>query len=227
MNTYSITNITPVPNGSGNLTQLTFIYDIIDETSAAVSRNIVVNYSVALNEVNSYSTSDLMLLAQADVDAQTYKSDMENYLQNKKTPVRDPLEPQPAAQIQALATEPEQRALMIETIDNLIAQTYDRFQRFTMEYVAREKAAQDFKAAGYTGDPTVWITHVAENLGLTNQETADLVITQANAMRAALILLGQLRMDKYKVANAPTIEDANNMYFEIIDKRNTIDKSLT
>lgn len=227
MITYEYRDIKTSTDDQKLVTGITFTLFATDEDGVMAEATWMPAYSPPLAALDTFSEEDLIALCKTFATDNTVSANLDKVLALRKmTPVLS----NPAASIspvEAPATEAEQRAQLIENVDNLIAQTYDRFQRFTMEYVAREKAAQDFKAAGYTGDPTVWITHVAENLGLTNQETADLVIKQADAMRAALILLGQLRMDKYKVASAATIEDAREVYREILDKRNSIDRGLS
>lgn len=87
-------------------------------------------------------------------------------------------------------------------IDFTVAAVYARWTRFESEYKEREAAAVAFKAAGYAGDPGIWVSAFASAAGKTNQEAADLIISQANNLRDALALLGAQRMRKYEILAA-------------------------
>jgi hypothetical protein len=115
---------------------------------------------------------------------------------------------------------------MMNHIDTTIAAIYMRYQRFQLEYIEREAAARKYKEAGYTGEPTVWISHFATNAGLGLKEATDLIIEQADNYRSAIVTLGQLRMDKYKVLHALTPAEARLEYDKTIAACDFVDASL-
>ena len=93
----------------------------------------------------------------------------------------------------------ELKPVLMAEIDDAVAAIMSRLTRFSLGYEQREAAAIAYKAAGYTGDPTNWISVFATAAGLTNQAATDLILLQAAAMRKALADLEDLRMRKYEI----------------------------
>jgi hypothetical protein len=89
-----------------------------------------------------------------------------------------------------------------------VAAIYTTWTRFQQEYLQRETAARAYKAAGYTGDVSIWISGFSTASGKTPQEAADLIIAQADGLYAALSTLGALRMRKYEVLTASDSDTA-------------------
>lgn len=87
-------------------------------------------------------------------------------------------------------------------IDDAVLAVYDRPMLLSKEYEAREKAAADYKAAGYTGTVPARLAGFATPAGMAPQAAADLVLSQAAQLRGALDSLGDLRMRKYEVNRA-------------------------
>lgn len=116
-------------------------------------------------------------------------------------------------------------ALMAD-VDAQISAIYNRFTRFETEYVQREAAARAFKAGGYAGDAGVWVTSFSTNTGMSAQAAADLIISQADSMRAALQALGALRMGKYGIAAAASAAAAQAVHDGIIEQASIIAASL-
>lgn len=116
-------------------------------------------------------------------------------------------------------------ALMAD-VDAQISDIYGRFTRFETEYVQREAAARAFKAGGYAGDAGVWVMSFATNAGMTANLAADLIISQADNMRAALQALGALRMGKYGIAAAASEAAAQAVHDDIVAQSNAIAASL-
>lgn len=116
---------------------------------------------------------------------------------------------------------------MIVDVDNHISGIYSRFTRFDQEYVAREAAARAFKASNYSGDPGVWVTAFATNAGLNNQVATDLIISQADALRGALQVLGAQRMRKYAIAGAHDLASAQAVYTDILAQADAIAAQLS
>lgn len=125
-----------------------------------------------------------------------------------------------------LPPAPPSTSQLMAAIDDAVAAVLDRSTRFSMGYEQREAAALAFKNAGYTGDPTVWISRFAQNTGRTNKDSADLVLAQAAMLRQALLQLEALRMDKYLIAAAATPHAALDAYNQIVAAVAQIAKQL-
>lgn len=125
---------------------------------------------------------------------------------------------------QPFPTEPiaALRARLMLAVDSYISGIYNKFTRFDLEYQQREAAARAFKAASYAGDAGVWVTAFATNAGMTGQQAADLIISQADALHTALEGLAAQRMRKYAIAAATTKTAANNVYNDIIAQADII-----
>lgn len=120
----------------------------------------------------------------------------------------------------------EVKAGLMAGVDAYISDIYSRFTRFETEYVQREAAARAFKAGGYQGDAGVWVMSFATNAGMTATVAADLIISQADGMRAALQALGALRMGKYGISAAATAEAAQAVHDSIIGQAAAIASAL-
>lgn len=118
------------------------------------------------------------------------------------------------------------KASLFEGVDAHIAKIYARWLRFDVEYVEREAAARSFVAAGYEGDPGEWVSAYATNAGKSNAEAADIIISQADTLRAALRTLGALRMAKYRITTALDADQAQAEYDEIIAQADVIAAGL-
>lgn len=101
-------------------------------------------------------------------------------------------------------------------IDDAVANRIIRSTRFSMEYTEREAAAQAYKDAGYTGNPSDWVTRFANNAEMSYIAAADLILAQAIGLRQALKELACLRMDKYLVLNASTLDEAQAKFNKIM-----------
>ena len=102
------------------------------------------------------------------------------------------------------------------SVDTAIAAIYSKWLRFDAEYVAREAAARAFVAAGYVGNPGIWVTGFATPTGLTDAAAADLIVTQADGLRVALEAIGEQRMAKYGILSAVDAEAAQAAHDSII-----------
>ncbi len=111
---------------------------------------------------------------------------------------------------------PAEKQKLVDHIDNTVASIVGRFTRFQSEYVAREAAARAFVASGYSGEPGIWVTSFAQPAGITNTAAADLIISQADALRGALQALGAARMAKYNVLNAFDLPGAMSAHAAIM-----------
>lgn len=94
------------------------------------------------------------------------------------------------------------RKAMAAHIDAACAAITGRFLPFMREYEAREAQAQAYKDAGYTGTVPVRVAEFATPAGMAPAAAADLILSQANALRASEAALSGLRMRKYEVMGA-------------------------
>lgn len=124
----------------------------------------------------------------------------------------------PIAVFPAPATLVETKVRLSAAVDSEISDIYSQFTRFTSEYQEREAAARVFKAAGYVGDAGPWVMSFATPAGKTATQAVDLIIAQADALKAALAALGALRMRKYEIAGATSATAAQAIYDDIVLK---------
>lgn len=129
--------------------------------------------------------------------------------------VRPPDGSTPQKPAVALPTLAATKDALMDSVDNYISAIYSRFTRFETEYVQREAAARAFKSVGYAGDAGVWVMAFATSAGMSPTQATDLIIRQADTLRAALQQLGALRMRKHVIAGAIIAEDARAEHDEI------------
>ncbi len=93
----------------------------------------------------------------------------------------------------------EVRSNATNQIDNASAAVTAKWTRFAEEYKEREAAALAYKDANYIGEVSIYITSFSEPAGITNQAAADLILKQANDLRALQSRLAAERMRKYEL----------------------------
>jgi len=114
---------------------------------------------------------------------------------------------------------------MADQIDDSVAERCARPQRFIAEYQERETQARIY-VNDYGANPAAAssllvpsrIAAFATAAGLAPYEAARLTVSQADALRDALGQLADLRMRKYEVKRAETIEQARTLCDEILAK---------
>jgi len=121
----------------------------------------------------------------------------------------------------------QKREQMMVTVDDTIAEIITKKTRFYMGYIEREKAAREYTDSNFTIAPTEWITRFANNNNITYQTAAGIILNQAAGFRSALFALDNLRMDKYLIKNAATLEAAVTAFNQIETTRNQIEANLT
>lgn len=118
------------------------------------------------------------------------------------------------------------KATLSSQIDAAVIAIYDRPITLGEEYKAREKAAADYKAAGYTGTVPARLAGFAAPAGMTSTDAADLILEKAAQMRNALDLLSDSRMRKYEVQRATTEAEARTAYADVITEIAAVAASL-
>ncbi len=105
----------------------------------------------------------------------------------------------------------------ITSIDNTAAAVTSYWTRFATEYEESEKAAIEYKAAGYEGDASVFITSYADGAGVTYKQATDTILQQADGLRSLQASLRAERMRKYALKDpALTLEEITVLRNEIV-----------
>ena len=102
------------------------------------------------------------------------------------------------------ALDAAQIAELAKSIDSAVAALYAQYTRFEVEYLEREKQAQAYKDAGYTGEMPQQVAAFATPANKPGKQAADIILMQAAQLRGALAQLGVLRMRKIEVQQAAT-----------------------
>ncbi len=120
----------------------------------------------------------------------------------------------------------DMRINAIDMIDNTAAHVTSKWTRFTTEYEESEKAAIEYKAAGYEGDVSIFITSYADAAGVSYQEATDTILIQADGLRNLQAQLRAQRMRKYELKAADlTLEQITTLRDEIITNIQTLGAS--
>ena len=93
----------------------------------------------------------------------------------------------------------EKCAQLIDEIDKKAETIYSVWTRFEAEYKARKEAAEVFKASGYKGEPSIYITSFATPAGVDNKTATDIILQQAAGLQKLQDHLAALRMRKYEL----------------------------
>lgn len=93
----------------------------------------------------------------------------------------------------------EKRAQLIDEIDKKAETIYSVWTRFEAEYKARKEAAEVFKASGYKGEPSIYITSFATPAGVDNKTATEIILQQAAGLQKLQDHLAALRMRKYEL----------------------------
>ncbi len=108
------------------------------------------------------------------------------------------------------------KSKLIGEIEGAVMAVYSRPVQLAREYELREADAVAFVAANYQGAPGRVLAGFATSSGMTPTAAANLVIAQSNAFRGAELSLADLRMRKYEVSRATTVEQINTIHAETI-----------
>lgn len=111
----------------------------------------------------------------------------------------------------------EKRAQLIDEIDKKAETIYSVWTRFEAEYKARKEAAEVFKASGYKGEPSIYITSFATPAGVDNKTATDIILQQAAGLQKLQDHLAALRMRKYELKHTNlTLEQLQAIRDDII-----------
>jgi hypothetical protein len=168
-----------------------------------------------------YTQSDYMDKAGEIAAAQSVYTTLNAKLEARKAELLPPVEV-------PMATLPEaqRRAAWVKQVDDLIGEIIGRAMRFQMGYVEREAEAKRYKATSYAGVPNDWIKRFADNIKIPYRMATDIILGQAAQLRKANKELEDLRMDKYLISNAKTIELAEAQFNRIVAAANVIGKTI-
>lgn len=107
---------------------------------------------------------------------------------------------------------------LVDKLDIEVAAIYAEWERFQSEYTLRESAALAYKAAGYTGEVSIWISAFATASNLSVRDACDMILSQAEALRVAKEKIGALRMRKYEIlalSEQAALDKYNEIYAQI------------
>lgn len=134
-----------------------------------------------------------------------------------------------------VALEPESIAVNIEqlkislthSIDNMASDIASYWTRFADEYYEREEAAKAFAQANFEGEPSIWITGFAQPARLDNKTATQLILKQAEQLRAMQAQLGALRMRKYELKRPElNAEQLQAIHDDIISKMKALAEAM-
>lgn len=112
---------------------------------------------------------------------------------------------------------------LINNIDVHAASIYSTWTRFESEYRERQTAAEAYKAAGYQGECSRYITDFAKRAGLNNQAATDLILVQAAGLEKLQVELANQRMRKYELkVPGLTIEKMQSIHDDIIKQMDAL-----
>lgn len=115
------------------------------------------------------------------------------------------------------------KAQLINNIDVHAASIYSTWTRFESEYRERQAAAEAYKAAGYQGECSRYITDFAKRAGLNNQAATDLILVQAAGLEKLQVELANQRMRKYELkVPGLTIEKMQSIHDDIIKQMDAL-----
>lgn len=104
----------------------------------------------------------------------------------------------------------------VDAINDAVEQAYRHVTRFEAEYQLREQQAREYKAGGCKGDAPAQVAAFAVPAGKTPCEATDIIIAQADALRAAMGKLGALRMRKFELKALATAAEVDKRAAEIL-----------
>jgi hypothetical protein len=217
-----IKNVEATLDAEGKISELAFTGSVTNGKGQEFTQDVKFSDKFAPAAGESYTPTELEGFASARAEAANVFTRLDALALTAMTPVFNPADEPPLEQ----PTDDQAKFTMMANIDRAVADVSSTFTRFQMEYEAREKAAQAYKDAGYTGDPTTWITSFATSVDMPAKQATDLILAQASQLREAIRLLGSARMGKYKIQTAADMVEARATYDAIMAQIATISQNL-
>lgn len=216
----SVSNIKPVLNSVGFLTGLEFVALSKDESDGEI-RQTEIKFTCAIdpNEDGVFDQKELEAFAVASPEAAHAFVVMRAELLNRKVPVFVP------PVIPELTLDQHKQGFMAR-VDNFVGNVTTKYTRFQMGYVQREAAAQAYVESNFEIAPTIWITSFADRARIPYTQAAQIILTQASALRHGVEVLEDLRMRKYEIQYAATRENAEAIFTDIMKAIDNVEKEL-
>ncbi|MEJ7804296.1 MAG: hypothetical protein WKG03_00015 [Telluria sp.] len=218
---YQIVNVMPRLI-DGNLFSISFTALAVD---GELRESTHFNTPASLPErVRPYTDADFLELAGRIAYSTQLYTDLSAKIEAKRVAM---LLPPPAAPAPIDRNDTaSQQAALVQSVDEIIGTITDKYTRFMMAYTAREAAAIAYKASDYTIDPTELITRFADNVKVSYPTATAIILGQADKLRKAVVDLDNLRMDKYLVERAASLDLARAQYDRIVRAANEIARTL-
>ena len=205
----TVTNIEATTNVNGILIHLSFTAVATHEDGTRVERPIKLTCAIEPDEDGEFDNEELTQVCVESPEYQHACSSMRSEIFILKTPVYVP------PVIPELTLE-HKKSLMMNQIDNQVANVMTKYTRFQMGYVQREAAAQAYVDNNCEGEAPFWVTSFADRAQVPHPDAARLILAQAAGLRKGVEVLEDLRMRKYEVQRAETEETAQGLLEEIL-----------
>lgn len=105
----------------------------------------------------------------------------------------------------------QEKVRIFEDVNEAVMEAYRMYTPLNMEYLEREKQAQDWDALEYAGPVPPQILAFSNPARVNPVEACKLILLQAKQFRAALDYMSIIRMRKHEVDTATTIKEARDI----------------
>lgn len=225
-----IKNVKAALDAKGKITQLSFTGSVTNTSAQEFTQDEKFMHQFAQPAAGVKPDGTYQMYSMEEL--QSFASDraaeinMFQTLEAKAIGAMTPVFKQTDAPVIELPTDQQLKNTMMFEVDQAVANVSSNFTRFQLEYEAREKAAQAYKDASYTGDPTTWISAFATSVNMSEKDSTDLILYQASQLREAIRLLGAARMGKYKIQAAKTLDEAKGIHASLMQQISVIAQNL-
>lgn len=192
-------------------------------TDGTLTEHIHWNTPASLPEREEpYTQNDYVDLAGSIAAAQSLYTQLNSRIEERAKAAMPPgVVPAPPSM-----SDTERKAFLVREVDDQIAAIITRSTRFSMGYVEREAEAKRYKLSGYVGTPNKWVMDFANAVKIPARMATDIILGQATQLRKANEDLESLRMKKYLISAAKTMELAEAQFNQIIREVTAIGKTL-
>lgn len=119
-----------------------------------------------------------------------------------------------------------EKARIFAAVDEAVMEAYRTYTPLNMEYLEREKQAQDWDAMEYMGPVPPQILAFSNPARVNPVEACKLILLQAKQFRDALDYMSIIRMRKHEVDTATTIKEARDIEKNLMAEINYVLQSL-